>query len=479
LRPYIQESVSSAIDLALLRKLADGLGKHARPVFQRYFLSPAAQDNPEIQDLFAKVLEIDEAGTFVAVFLEEINLLGETLYTTGDQGDKTHHLIEFLEYLLAEARREEDEHIRLGYISRQFKVGIILLALSYRAHREGITPYLRRLNDYIKLGCDSIYIIAYPQAFDFLKRILDAVDGDDRVSLVKTCRVKTKSFADHSYEARKIALFRPRPLFSDSSFEEKVKAMGIENGSRIDAEVFDISRNFAMVDAKGLNGIIRRQDCSWRMVSSCQDLLALGKKYQFIVTSIDPSRSLLKLSLRDPDQDPWKSDRLPELGDVVEVQIVDCNGFCYTGLYEDDIEICIPRYELSWTETPPPDSTDLLNTTQKVVIYEKSDQAQELKGSLRQLEEDPWPNIHQRLPKGTELRGTVAEVNPHFVRVNLPDGLQGIIPSEAMVKAGFEYADYQKNVVVGQGLDVVVTKVFLKKKKIRLDLKRNLPDQTD
>jgi ribosomal protein S1 len=97
-----------------------------------------------------------------------------------------------------------------------------------------------------------------------------------------------------------------------------------------------------------------------------------------------------------------------------------------------------------------------------------------VRGSVRRTVEDPWPEIHRALPPGTELHGSVSEVNENCVRVALPNGLQGIVPRDRMQQAGFEYADYTKNVVIGQGLDVVVTKVFLSKRKIRLDLKRNV-----
>ena len=72
------------------------------------------------------------------------------------------------------------------------------------------------------------------------------------------------------------------------------------------------------------------------------------------------------------------------------------------------------------------------------------------------------------------MRATVSEVTPNFVKVELPGGLKGIIPRESMLQAGFEYADFETTLVKGQGLDVVVTKVFIKKRKIRLDLKRNI-----
>jgi len=49
----------------------------------------------------------------------------------------------------------------------------------------------------------------------------------------------------------------------------------------------------------------------------------------------------------------------------------------------------------------------------------------------------------------------------------------GIIPSHSLKRAGHEYANFTDNMVIGQGIDVVVKKVFVGKKKITLDLKRN------
>jgi ribosomal protein S1 len=120
-------------------------------------------------------------------------------------------------------------------------------------------------------------------------------------------------------------------------------------------------------------------------------------------------------------------------------------------------------------------NTDLLNTTQKVIIYERSDDQRILKGSIRRQLSDPWPEIHRNLPKGTLLRGIVTEVNTGFVRVQLPGNLYGTISRQSMLNAGFEYEKYELNVIQGQGLDVVVTKVFIGKRKIRLDLARNFP----
>jgi len=477
LRPHIKPHASVAIDLTLLRKLADGMGKHAYPIFQRYFLSPAVDEDVDIKALFTKLIELDSSGTFVFVFLEELSLLGETLYSKGDTSDRTEEIVAFLDFLLGEARREISEEITLRYFSKDFNVGIILLAKTWKALIQGVTPYLKRMDENVKLGCDSIYIIAFPPAFEFFSRLIDAAEGDDRISKIKVSKVRALSKENHLIADKKMGLFRRNPMFSDTSFDDKVKAAGLREGMLVEGAVLDVSENMALVDVQGINAVIHRKECSWFTVFNCSEYLSVNERKKFLIRSIDVSKGMLELTNRTAELDPWKPDNLPNVGDVVEVTMTKCNGLEYFGRYGDNIEIVIPRLELSWLEISGADDTTLIGTQQRVVIYEKSDEMHTLKGSIKQREPDPWPKIHAGLPKGTELRATVSEVTPNFVKVDLPRGLAGIISRESMHKAGFEYADFEKTLIKGQGLDVVVTKVFIKKRKIRLDLKRNIGKQ--
>lgn len=474
LRPHMQLYASMAIDLTLLRKLTDGLGKHAQPIFHRYFLSPAVDENVELKALLVQLIELDSNGTFVSVFLEELNVLGETLYGRGETSDKTSEIMAFLEYLLTEARRDVSEEITLHYFSKEFKVGIILLAKTWKTLTLGVSPYIKRMDQNIKLGCDSIYIIAYPPAFEFFARLITAAEADDRVSLIKVNKVQNQAKEKQLNPNKKIALFRRNPMFSDSSFGDKIKAVGINEGMRIEGTVLDVSQNMALVDVLGMNGVVHKEDCSWFTVFDCAEILTVGERGEFTVKSIDVSRGMLGLTNRSPELDPWRLAKVPAVGDIVEVTLVSCNALSYYCRNTDQIEVILPRQELSWLEAPVPDSADLLGSRQRVVIFERSDEFHLLKGSVRQLEEDPWPKIHARFPKGTELRATVRECTPNFVKVDLLGGLNGFIPKEAMQKAGYEYADFESTLAKGQKLDVVVTKVFLKKRKIRLDLERNV-----
>lgn len=68
----------------------------------------------------------------------------------------------------------------------------------------------------------------------------------------------------------------------------------------------------------------------------------------------------------------------------------------------------------------------------------------------------------------------VIEVREQLIRVELPNGLIGYIISDELAQAGYEYADYMNSMVEGQGIDVVVQKIFIARQTVRLGLRRNV-----
>ena len=110
---------------------------------------------------------------------------------------------------------------------------------------------------------------------------------------------------------------------------------------------------------------------------------------------------------------------------------------CYDG-----IRVIVPLVEASWLRIPSPETCPILQSKRQLIVLEVVEEDRVLMGSIRQCEPDPWTQIHQRFPKGMELTGTVSKVTPEWVEVELPDGFFGMIPKEAMIEGGYEYADF-------------------------------------
>ena len=476
LRASMQRYAESAIDLTLLRSLAEKLGRHARPVFQREFLAPGIADDPKVAELFEKLVHLDEERVFVPVFLEECSFIENSIYGRGSVQDVTDEVIGFLEFLLTLVDREVGEEIPLEYHSEHFHVAVLLLALAIKAETEGVRPYLNRVDRDIKIGCDSIYIIAFPPARTFMQRVLKALEADQRLSMAKrivTVRSRPPLRGRREGMAE-IALMRANRIFGESSFCEKTEALELGIGSHVSGVVLDVSHDWSLINVGGLNAFIRKTECSWLTTESCQTVLEPGQRADFFVKDINWDRQQIELSCRFPAEDPWQSTHVPEEGEIVSVVLRSTTPTQFIGLLNGTIEVRIPFQELSWTEDRPECPNELLTHELDAVIYERSDEERKLLASPRRLVEDPWPDIHRRIPKGSEFEAKVVKIAADYARVELPTGLTGIVPKKQFEMAGYEYRDHEANLIEGQVLHVVVTKVFIGKRRIRLALKRNI-----
>ena len=84
--------------------------------------------------------------------------------------------------------------------------------------------------------------------------------------------------------------------------------------------------------------------------------------------------------------------------------------------------------------------------------------------------ECPGCALDFKLPEGTEVTGQVQEVGPDFVTFMLPNGLSAYLPRRYIEDAGHDYDAYTDCLEPSQRLDLIVSKVFPFKAKIRVDL---------
>ena len=473
LRGNISSTCSNAIDFTFLHKLAEKLGNHGRAVFKRYFLNPEAESNPLLVELLKKLLILDRRGIFIPIFINELENISEGVYASSDLNDKTNEIVDFIEYLITIAEREIGSEIELCYNSTLFQVGAILLAKRHIANKRGLFPYLRRLNINIDKGCSSIYIIAFPPAIEFLDKLIKVLDGNDRLQLNNVYTVGDSSYMNNPQKL-KIACFHINKIYSKDTFRSKITACNIEVGDKLEGLVIDVSINEALISIKGMDAVINRHECSWISHLSCSDVLRVGEKCDFLIKDINYDNNTLISTLRFPEDNPWYKVTIPNIGSVITVKILSKNNIQYRCLYENALEILMPIDEASWFILSETERRDLINREVQVKVIEKNDELKSIKCSIRDIEENPWPKIHQSLKVGTKFHGKVVEILDDFVRVQIDGAYIGVLPKESLTEAGFEYSKYKESMIVGQGVDVVVTKVFIAKKKIRLDLQRNL-----
>lgn len=473
IRNNIKKDMNETIDLVLLRKMSKNLGNHAYLTFQKHFLRPELDSGHISKALFHDLVAVDNHGIFVPIFLEELSNLGIKLSDTEDLSDKTESIGDFLAYLLDIAKRARNEEVALDYISHDFSVCIILMAKSWKADAQGVTPYTNRIKKDIRMGAESIYLIAYKSAFDFLKRVLDVVESDMEVitSGVNKIRIKNENSGNQQIAISRISR---NSNVTEDIFKKRIIERGFKEGDIVDGNVLDVSKERVVVDVSGVNAILTYDEASWFTVTDCSAVLEKETTHRFIIKSLDHSTGEIILSLRLPESDPWLSPYFPKLNDEIEVEIVGQLSDCMISRYHESVEIEIPNKEASWNYADLNSSSSMVGKIFPIVITSIDDDTRKIYGSIKQLIDDPWDQIYKDLPKGTELRVAVDNILHGEVIVDIADDLKGVIPREAMMKAGHEYADFSETLVKGQKIDVVVSKINRSKQRITLNLKRNI-----
>ncbi len=473
LRSNIKEYAGTAIDLTILKKMADKLGKYAGPIYQKYFLLPELEQNTKAAKLITKLLAIDKIGIFIAIFLEELENYGSFLYSKGILEDRTDEVVQFLEFLVPFAEREVGEEIQLDYNSQDIALSIILLAKSIKAETQGVAPYVKRIKKYASLGYESIYIYAYSPARDFLSRLVNSIEGDNYAIIDK--RVKLELHNDNEPELPGIAelvKLRTVKLYDSSFIEDRLASVSLKEGDVVEGTIIDVSHSNCMVDIKGVTAIILLKDCSWYSNKSCHNLFKVGDTSNFFLKSINKDINRVYLSRKFPEDNPLTKYELPPLNTIINVRISEEIKNNLIARF-NELEITIPFREISWL--PEFNSLDnFINEQVQVKIINVSVDDEKIIGSIRQAIEDPWPQLQQDLKKGKEYIGEVVEMTGTIVKVVTPDGLPGFIIKESMEKAGYEYKNYLQTFVKGQKLEVVVSKVFKNRRTIRFELKRNI-----
>jgi hypothetical protein len=62
IRKNLNQTFEKSIDLAILKKLSNKLGRHGKIIFKKYFLDPETDLNSKIRDLLQKLQQLDEYG---------------------------------------------------------------------------------------------------------------------------------------------------------------------------------------------------------------------------------------------------------------------------------------------------------------------------------------------------------------------------------------------------------------------------------
>ena len=260
---------------------------------------------------------------------------------------------------------------------------------------------------------------------------------------------------------------------SDLAEQRDAIISGLEKGQVLEGVVKNITDFGAFMDLGGVDGLLYITDISWGRVNHPNEVLSMNQKLNVVVLDFDENKKRISLGLKQLQPHPW--DVLGETvkeGDIVKGKIVNIEDYGAFLEINPGIEGLIHVSEVSWSNQPV-NAREFFQMGQefeaKVVTIDKDERKMSL--SLKQLSQDPWTKIEELFPLNSRHTGTVKNLTPYGVFVELSDGIGGMIHiSDLSWTKRFSHPS--EFVSIGDKIEVAVIDIDKENRKLSLGHKQ-------
>lgn len=213
---------------------------------------------------------------------------------------------------------------------------------------------------------------------------------------------------------------------------------GIEAGAVYDGVVTSVTTFGAFVNIGGVEGLVHVSRLSRSRIDQPSDVVKKGDRLKVTVSEIDREKRKLSLSHREHEADPWEGvDAKFPAGSRVKGTVKRITDFGAYVQVAPKIEGLLRISELSWTQRVKHPS-DVLSVGQEIEVEVLSTNAgkHQLALGYKQTQDNPWLNIAEAMPIGSEVSGVVQQVTPQGAVVRVNNTFDGFMPRSKMANVG-------------------------------------------
>jgi len=203
-------------------------------------------------------------------------------------------------------------------------------------------------------------------------------------------------------------------------------------GSKVKGKIVSLTNYGAFVELEaGVEGLIHVSEMSWtRHIKNASEIYSIAEKVNAEVLSIDKDDRKISLGVKQLEPDPW--DEIQEkyiVGSLRKGKIVNITQFGVFVELEDGIEGLIHVSDLSWTKiVRHPKEMVQKDDNIEVSILEVSRENRKISLGLKQISEDPWPDLIKKYETGKKVSGEIIKILDKGVILELDDDVEGIVP---------------------------------------------------
>ena len=211
-------------------------------------------------------------------------------------------------------------------------------------------------------------------------------------------------------------------------------------GSKVKGKIVSLTNYGAFVELEaGVEGLIHVSEMSWtRHIKNASEIYSIAEEVNAQVLAIDKDDRKISLGIKQLEPDPW--DDIQEryiIGTLHKGKIINITQFGVFVELEDGIEGLIHVSDLSWTKiVRHPKEMVQKDEDIEVSIIEVSREKRKISLGLKQISEDPWPDLIKKYETGKEVTGEIIKILDKGIILQLDDDVEGIVPFSARSSKG-------------------------------------------
>jgi len=257
----------------------------------------------------------------------------------------------------------------------------------------------------------------------------------------------------------------------------------IKEGDTVTGMVRNLMEYGAFVDLGGIDALLHVGEISWGRVNKPADVLSIGQQIEVKVLKLanEGDKRRISVSMKQLQPHPWDAGAQKyKLGDRVRGTVSKLMDFGAFVELEPGIEGLIHISEMSWSKGKVRKPGDVVKPgeTVEAVILGINAGEHRISLGLKQALGDPWADVPQHFPLGSEAEGPVTSLTKFGAFVQLSEGVEGMI-HVSEISAEKRIGMPAEVLRVGQVVKVLVIGVDPEKRQMKLSMKQLVPTGLD
>ena len=202
-------------------------------------------------------------------------------------------------------------------------------------------------------------------------------------------------------------------------------------GAKVGGKIVSLTDYGAFIELEpGVEGLIHVTEMSWtRKIRHPSKLFNISDNVEAVVKDLDIERKRISLSIKEAEPNPWETihTKFP-VGSVVRGKVRNITDFgIFVGL-DEGIDGLVHVSDLSWSQRQrKPSAFAKKGDEIEVKILHIDPDKERLSLGIKQLTEDPWKSLEDKVHINDEVVGRIVNVTDFGIFVEVMEGVEGLV----------------------------------------------------